>query len=199
VPGRAASFWLAQKRFVGLLREAERALRAGQDAARLLQELKAAAARLEAKRNSGTVVRIRRRAAGKKASVLWAVWVEPEGYYGRAFLTVNDLPAFAEAPEDFLPEGDGILDGACVFCGRTEKLGGWEFVRQCARVHEVFGFRVTFWAFDGKKYVAQTLEGVSDLAEAVRDPSERRKVLRQMDKVVDIRDLRAIKKLTEAR
>ncbi|MEW6771780.1 MAG: hypothetical protein AB1330_10405 [Bacillota bacterium] len=199
MPKGTASLWFAQKRFTGLLRKTEEALCAGQDARSLLLELKAAAAKLEAERNGGRVVKVKRRAAGGKASVSWAVWPEPEGYYGRAFLAGDDLSAFAEAPEKFLPKGDGILDGACVFCGRTEELGGWEFVQRCARVHEIFGSHVTFWVFDGERYVAQTLEVVSDLAEAVRDPAGRRKVLRQMDKVVDIRDLRAIKKLTEAR
>jgi len=193
-------FYSKQAKFSRAVRGVEEALRASGNAEALLRRLKVQAAALEAARTGGDFFVVRRNLKRARASVAWALWPEPDGYYARAFLTVFDLPVVAEIPEKFFPKNEGTVDGGCVFCGDAEELDTWEFIRQCARIYDVFGPNVVFWAFDGKsgRYVARTLLAVCDLAAAVRHPSARRRMLKQMDKIVSIEDLRALKRLKQA-
>lgn len=193
-------FYAKQAEFSRAVRDVEEALKSSGNAEALLRNLKVQAAALEAARMGGSFFVVRRNLKKARASIAWALWPEPDGYYARAFLTVFDLPVVAEIPEKFFPKDEGTIDGACVFCGNANDLGNWEFVRQCARIYDVFGPNVVFWALDDKsrKYVARTLQAVCELAAAVRYPPARRKMLKQMDKIVSIEDLRALKRLKEA-
>lgn len=188
---------LAQIRFSRLIEKITLAVAKNDNIPGVLSELKRAAAALQAEKTGGRIVVVKRKVAGKKTRVFWVLWPELEGFYARAFLSVFDLAAFTGAPEQFFPEGTNFLDGACVFCGQAEKLSSWEFVRQCAVLHEVLGPYVTVWAFKSGRYLPQLLEDVLAPASAVQDPAGRRQILREMGRVVDIRDLRAIRMLTE--
>ncbi|RPF49526.1 hypothetical protein EDD75_0342 [Thermodesulfitimonas autotrophica] len=190
---------LAQIRFSRLIEKATIAVAKDDNIPGVLSELKQAAAALQAEKTGGRIIAVKRKVTRKKTRILWALWPEPEGFYARAFLSIFDLVAFTEAPEQFFPEGTNFLDGACVFCGRAEELSSWEFVRQCAVLHEVLGPYVVFWALDpeSRRYAPRLLEDVLAPASAVQDPAGRRQILREMGRVVDIRDLRAIRMLTE--
>lgn len=197
-----ADFYLRHKAFSLLLREAERLLLARGDVSNVLRDLKWAAAKVEAAEKSGRIIQVkkedRRRA---KRDVIWVVWAEPEGIFGKAFLTASDLPAVAEAPELFLLKDRVVLlDGAVVFCDYFEKLVKWECVLRCARLFELF-LNVTFWAFEesAKRYLPHTTDYVVDLIESVQTPAVRRMILKEMGTIVDIRDLHAIKKLRKER
>ncbi len=127
------------------------------------------------------------------ATVLWAIWPEPDALRGWAFMTSPDLAAFAEDPGSLMPGGHGAIEGGTVFLGWAPETGTWSFVSRYVTASGLLG-KMVVWGLTRRGYRPLTLRKTENLLEVLRDPRAARELLRGM-RVVPLEAIKTIRAL----